>query len=278
MISSHKKNNTKQSSRVDSSSSQNNILKSNSDNITISCSWKKSKKLELSKLRFMPLIIDKQKKLIIEWKEGEKEIYIEGGFYKNNKFNLFKNNVKIYNYFRFNSNLINSLNRKQFKAEGKMKISSIYFINNSNSKTNKKEKIYSNIFSNYITKESSLIVIPKYQIKNNKIIDFIFSKKNYCNYIPKKDELSYTTIKKPCHFPIEIFHGINQIYNEIGNKEYLTLTNKSVFNSNNDSYKNIDKKEHFLLNHLCQKNIYNKIINSFTVKYRHKNATFVYYN
>ena len=89
--------------------------------------------------------------------------------------------------------------------------------------------------------------------------------------------MRHSAKKIPCHFPIECFHGTNQIHNEIGNKEYLTLTNKSVFNSNNDSYKNIDRKEHFLLNHLCQKNVDKKLINSFTVKYRHKNTTFVYY-
>ena len=89
--------------------------------------------------------------------------------------------------------------------------------------------------------------------------------------------MRYSAKKIPCYFPIECFHGTNQIHNEIGNKEYLTLASKSVFNSNNDSYKNIDRKEHFLLNHLCQKNVDKKLINSFTVKYRHKNTTFVYY-
>ena len=29
--------------------------------------------------------------------------------------------------------------------------------------------------------------------------------------------------KKPCHFPIECFHGVNQHHNEIGNKKYLNL-------------------------------------------------------
>ena len=277
MTSSHKKNNTKQTSRVGSSSSNNNITKSNSNKNRLCSSWKKSKKFELSKRRLIPLIIDKQTQLIIEWKEEEKEIYITGNFYKNNKFNLAKTNQKIYNYFRFNSNIFNSLKRKKFKVEGKMKINSIYIINNSNSKTNKKKENYGNIFSNSSTKESSLISIPKYKIKTKKIIDFNFSKKNFCNYIPKQDEMRYTAEKKPCHFPIECFQGINQIHNEIGNKEYLTLTNKNVFNSNNDSYKIIDRKEHFLLNHLCQKKFYENLVNSFTVKYRHKNVTFVYY-
>ena len=274
MTSSRKKNNTKQNSRVNSSSPKNNLLKSNSKNKTFSYSWKKIEKFELTKRRLIPLIIDKQKKFIIEWNQGEKEVYIAGCFYKNNKLYV-STNEKIYKYFRLNSNLINSLNETKFKAKGKMRISSIYIINNTN-KTTKNKKDSQNIFSNnnISTKESSLISMPK---KNDKKIDFAFSNKNYCNYIPKKDEMKYTADKKPCHFPIECFHGINQIHNEIGNKEYLTLTDSSVFNSNNDSYKNIDRKEHFLLNHLCQKNVNNKLINSFTVKYRHKNATFVYY-
>ena len=274
MTSSQKKNNTKQTSRIISSSSHTNLIKSNSKNKTLSYSSKKLLKFELTKTRLNPLILDK---LIIEWNEKEKEIYIAGCFYKNNKLYL-STNDKMYKYFRFNSNLINSLNGIKFKTKGKMKISSIYIINNKNSKAIKNKEKSPNIFSNNnSTKESSLISIPKHQIKNDIIIDFAFSNKNYCNYIPKQNEMRTTADKKPCHFPIECFHGINQIHNEIGNKEYLTLTDSSVFNSNNDSYKNIDRKEHFLLNHLCQKNVNNKLINSFTVKYRHKNATFVYY-
>ena len=84
--------------------------------------------------------------------------------------------------------------------------------------------------------------------------------------------------KKPCHFPTETFHGINSFHNEIGNKEYLILKDNNIFNSNTDSYKNIDKKDHILLNHLFQKIVNKKIINSFTIKYRHKNSTFIYYN
>lgn len=272
-----KDNNTKQTSILNSSSSQKNVPKLNFKNKNFSYTLKKSEKFELSKRKRIPLIIDKQKNFIIEWNEGEKEIYIEGSFYKRNKLYQSKYNEKTYNYFRFNSNLINSLNGIKFKTEGKIEINSIYIISNPNSKANTIKDNSQNIFSNNSTKESSLISIPKHQIKNDIIIDFNFSKKDYCNYIPKKEEMRYTADKKPCHFPIECFHGFNQIHNEIGNKEYLTLTSTSVFNSNNDSYKKIDRKEHFLLNHLCQKNIYNKLINSFTIKYRHKNATFVYY-
>ena len=275
MTSSHKKNNTKQTSRVNSSTSQNILPKSKSKKKTIFYSWKNSEKNELSKRRLISLILDKQKNYIIEWNEGEKEIYITGSFYKYNKLNS-SYNEKIYKYFRLNSNLINSLNGIKFNAKGKMKISSIYIIKNSNCKAIKNKENSQKIFSNNnsSTKESSLISMTK---KNDTIIDFAFSKKNFCNYIPKIDEMRNSADKKPCHFPIECFHGINKIHNEIGNKEYLTLKNKSVFNSNNDSYKNIDMKEHFLLNHLCQKYVDKKLINSFTIKYRHKNATFVYY-
>ena len=39
----------------------------------------------------------------------------------------------------------------------------------------------------------------------------------------------------------------------------------------------IDRRDHLLLNHLYQKNFGKKIVNSFTVKYRLKNATFLNY-
>lgn len=292
MTSSPKNNNTKSQTclvlgegqgmaenNANSSSSQNNILKFDCKNIIFSFS-SKSEKFELSNRSHIPFIIDKIKNFILEWNEGEKEIYIEGRFYKNNKIYLPQINKKTFNYFRFNSNLINVLNGIIFKAEGNSEISSIYIINNPNSKSNKIKDNFQNKFSNNNKiKESSLIAVAKtkHQIKNDIIIDFNFSKKNYCNYIPKRKEMRDTAGKKPSHFPMECFHGINQIHNEIGDKEYCTLTNKNIFNSNNDSYKNIDRKEHFLLNHLCQKNIYSKLIHSFTVRYRHKNATFVYY-
>ena len=106
--------------------------------------------------------------MIIEWNEGEKEIYITGGFYKNNKLYL-SSNEKIYKYyFRLNSKLINSLNGIKFEAKGKMKISSIFIINNSNSKTIKNKD------NSQTTSESSLISAPK---KYGAIINFTFSKK-----------------------------------------------------------------------------------------------------
>ena len=38
-----------------------------------------------------------------------------------------------------------------------------------------------------------------------------------------------------------------------------------------------DEKDHLLLNHFCHKNVKTKIIKIFTVKYRNKNITFIYY-
>ena len=131
------------------------------------------------------------------------------------------------------------------------------------------------------TKDSSLtsIKIVKENTNNkNKNINFLFSKKNYCNYYPKKDEMKERTDKKPTHFPTECFHGVNHSHNNIGNKEYLFLTDNSIYNNNIDEYKIIEKKDHLLINHLCQKNVNKKIINSITVKFRHKNTTFLYFS
>jgi hypothetical protein len=139
-----------------------------------------------------------------------------------------------------------------------------------NKKTNSKNQSVS-------TRDQSLIVISDNNV-NNKIIDFSFSKKNYCNYYPKLNEMKELADKKPSHFPTECFNGINKFHNEKGKKEYLNLNENFVFNSNNDSYKVIDKKDHVLLNHLCQFNNKNKnSINSISIRYRHKNSTFIYY-
>ena len=61
------------------------------------------------------------------------------------------------------------------------------------------------------------------------------------------------------------------------NKEVLILKDNNVFNSNNDSYKIINRNDHILLNHFCQKIVNKRIINSFTIRFRQKNSTFVYY-
>ena len=126
------------------------------------------------------------------------------------------------------------------------------------------------------TKDSSLNSI-KMGNENNKI-NFQFSKKFYCNYYPKKKEMREMPDKKPTYFPNECFHGVNYFHNEIGNKEFLNLTDNNIYNNNIDEYKIIDRKDHLLLNHLTNKNVNKKSINSVTIKYRHKNATFLYYN
>ena len=76
-----------------------------------------------------------------------------------------------------------------------------------------------------------------------------------------------------------MFPWSEPISQEIGSKEYLLLDKNDVFNSNNDSYKIIDKKDHIMLNHLINKKKINNnnIINSVVIKYRHKNTTFIYY-
>ena len=84
--------------------------------------------------------------------------------------------------------------------------------------------------------------------------------------------------KKISHFPTECFYDVNYEHNRIGKKDFLILKESSVYNSNNDSYKKIDIKDHIFLNHLCHKNVNNTIINSSTIRYRHKNVTFIYYN
>ena len=125
------------------------------------------------------------------------------------------------------------------------------------------------------TKDSSFTT----EIKNIKIanIDFAFSLKNYCNYIPKKEEMKKQPSKRPCNFPTECFHGKNQFHNDIGNKGFLNIDENNFFNSNNDSYKIIERKDHILLNHLCNKNVNKKTITSLTIKYRNKNTTFLYF-
>ena len=133
---------------------------------------------------------------------------------------------------------------------------------NINCHINNKEQIF-----NIYTKNDLNLSISNGQI------DFKYSKKNFCNYIPKQKEMNYKPSKKPNFFPIEVFFGINKFINEIGNKDYLCLK-ESIFSKENDSYKTINKKEHYLLNHFLQKNTKT---NSITFRYRHKNATFIYY-
>lgn len=135
-----------------------------------------------------------------------------------------------------------------------------------------------NISISISTKDSSFSSIKKNYNNNKSInIDFKYSTKNYCNYIPTKDEMMEKPHKVPCFFPIETFHGQNESHYSIGDKQLLNKETKSYFNKNNDSYKEIDRKDHILINHLCRRTVNKKIINSFTIKYRHKNTTFLYF-
>ena len=230
------------------------------------------------KLHSFPLII-KKKNYLIEWNEEEKEKYLNGFFDKIGP-QQFKNNEIIYKFFKF------ILNRKiyklKIKVNEKMKISSIYLIYTNPRTRSTKQKIILINNNSISTKDSSAISISKNEVNNNNNnknnnIDFAYSQKNYCNYFPKENEMRISTDRIPSHFPIECYHGVNQIHNNIGNKEFLDLKDNNIFCINNDSYKRIDKKEHLFLNHLYQKNVNKRAINSFTFKYRHKNTTFVYY-
>ena len=83
--------------------------------------------------------------------------------------------------------------------------------------------------------------------------------------------------KKPYYLQTETYHGINKIQQKIGNKNFLNLEDNNTF-SGNYSYKNIETKEHVLLNHLCERQKFkNSIIYSSTIRYRHKNCTFLYF-
>ena len=239
---------------------------------------KKTNHFEFKIFRPIPLIIDTEKKFVIEWKEGERDIYVEATKYKLNKQYIRKCIEKKGIYFKLYLNLSISFHKLRFKADGKIRIYSIYTIEKSHVK-DKEEKIFSfnENTSQGLSTKSTLISDLKSKRKSTDIINFSFSQKNYCNYLPTKDELRTKPQKKPSNFPIECFLGVNRNHNEIGNKEFLNLKDMCVFNSNNDSYKIIDRRDHLLLNHLCQKNFGKKIVNSFTVKYRHKNTTFLYY-
>ena len=214
--------------------------------------------------------------------------------YKLNRTKSF-NNFNKYNVSYPKSNIIsltksNSLSKFQiknniycFSEQNKIQIQKSITKNNKKISDKKGKKNIKNANkSRASTKDSSF----DYSVsKNNSIysntsinINFDYCKKNFCNYIPKKGEFSDMCAKKPLNFPCECFHGINLKHNEIGSKNFLNLKDKNIFNNNsNDSYKIIDKKDHILINHLCQKTINKKIINSFTIKYRLKNTTFLYF-
>ena len=238
---------------------------------------------------FLPL--DKENKdFILEWKEGKKEIYLTGYF------GLFSKKSKIPSKkekkYAKHSHLYSSKNiqKFKFKAEGNFNVNGIYLFSN-------KPQIFEEKYKNNIplnidnknlsisTKDSSLTSINKtfFSKKSDKLdktknddIDFAFSKKNYCNYYPKKGELKNVVDQKPMFMPTYCYQGVDHSHNKLGKEEYLTIK-EDIFSSNNDAYKRIERTEHILLNHLCQKVKNENVINSFVIRYRHKNATFVYY-
>ena len=243
MTSSRKCNHGKNKERVKARFARKNISKLYSKNKSFFFSPKKENHFEFKKSHPIPFFIDTEKKFVIMLKEGERDIYIESTKCKLNQRYFIKYNEE----------------KCIVKSSDKDKDEKFFSLNES-------ERI------KIILKSDQ-----KSERKYKNIIDFCFSKKHYCNYLPSKDEMRENAHKIPSHFPIECHLGINQNHNEIGNKEFLNLKDINIFNSNNDSYKTIDRKDHLLLNHFCQKNIGKKIVNSFTVKYRNKNTTFLYY-
>ena len=240
--------------------------KYNSFESSLFSNHKYKNKSETKKINSFLLNKKIKKEIIIEWEKGEKEIYLAGSFCHSH--NFFSKNAHFEKKYDFK---LNSFKKLKFKSEGKINIISVllskkkFFFNN---------KIY--LDQNRINKTKRTKIIFE---SNKKQIYFSFAKKHYCNYYPKRNEMKEIADKKPCHFPTECFHGVNQFHKEIGSKEHLLLDKNDVFNSNNDSYKIIDKIDHILLNHLINKKKINSnnIINSVVIKYRHKNTTFVYY-
>ena len=148
-------------------------------------------------------------------------------------------------------------------------------VNNCTKNINKKKNVNKNINSNekinsMTTRDSSELLSSK---KKNNILDIANSKKNYSKYYPKETEWKTKPPQKPLSFPIQTYLGLNKEKNEIGSKEFLDL-NENIFFSENGSYKIINPKGHELLNHFLRKDFKT---NSICFRYRHKNATFVYY-
>ena len=253
-----------------------------------------SKSIQKKKHRSLSSILQKKEKTKIIWNEGGKEILLTGTFCNWNKFYLMEKDQKDGN-FSYTLDLPKGFHQFKFKVDGQWKNSSIYpkinnhgninnYLDNTSSNnenpnestvesslisTNNKNKIINNNANNANNKTKNIIKIK---------VDYSYSKKNYCNYFPKKNEMREYTDKKPCNFPTECYHGINEIQNKIGNENYLNLKENEIYNGNY-SYKNIERKDHILLNHLChrKKDKNGNLINSITIKYRHKNTTFLYY-
>ena len=192
-----------------------------------------------------------------------------------------KSPITIKSFFFLEKNNSKSDIKKMYSNRSKINISKKFInedidLNNFFTQRKKEKQFQKNIKGIMITNEENEKVSKLGN--DNKKINFQLSTKFYCNYYPKKKEMKEKPDKKPTYFPSECFHGVNYFHNNIGNKEFLNLTDNNIYNNNIDEYKIIDRKDHLLLNHLTNKNVNKKSINSITIKYRHKNATFLYYS
>lgn len=242
---------------------------------------------------YLPLVKE-SKDFVIEWKEGQKEIYLTGYFGQFSKKSKISSK-KEKKYARHSNLYLNkNIQKFKFKSNGNLKVNGIFLIcnrpqifeekckknahlniDNKNLSISTKDSSLTSINKTFFTKKSEKLEQIKIEAKNSDI-DFAYSKKNYCNYYPKEGELKTKVDQKPLYMPAYCYHGVNHSHNELGKEEYLNMK-EDIFSSNNDSYKNIERKDHILLNHLCQKVKNGNLINSFTIRYRHKNSTFVYY-
>ena len=262
--------------KLNSSFSQKNLLKNFSN-----------KNATNKKQRSLSSIDNKKETIKIIWSEGGKKIYLSGSFCHWEKLYLMTKDDREEFYYII-IDLPKGFHQFKFKVDGKWKISSIYqqcningnvynYIDNTNTNYNFDNTSVSTVESSVLSTNDNQKKLNYLVSVNNCLkIDFSYSKKNYCNYYPKKKEMREYIEKKPYYFQTECYHGVNQTQNEIGNKKYLYLVENSIF-SGNDSYKVIERKDHVLLNHLCSKKIKNNTISSVPVKFRHKNVTFLYY-
>jgi len=243
--------------------------------------------------RSLSLIPRKKEKTKIIWSEGGKVIYLTGTFCNWQKLYLMKKDEK--NKFYYKLDLPKGVHQFKFKVDGYWKNSSFYptckvggHIYNylDNSRVNCENSNISTIESSAISGSNNPNNLQNNLHNNNDNVNtnidskfnFYMCSKKYCNYYPKNGEMDEFTSKKPSYFYSYCYHGVNEIQNNIGNKNYLILKEKDIL-SGNYSYKNIERKDHILLNHICQKQINggHHTINSVVIKYRHKNSTFLYY-
>ena len=187
-----------------------------------------------------------------------------------------KKNINLYEFKRSNSlPMLNYQNKQRFGKKKKFFHDKLIEKSHPNCFANSKFNYSKKTINNTHSKNKKKINTNNSKKINNTIIQMNlgFSKKYYSNYIPKQNEMNNNACQKPQYFPMTTFLGINTSKNENGNENYLDLK-ESLFCKENDCYKKINKTEHILLNHLLNKN---SKINSATVRYRHKNITFIYY-